>query len=76
MPITEQGKEAALAALEDRRNNKPKRIDNSSLHAGSSMTFYCVSCGHVSDVLPESYTSPPTKICSECKAMKDLGWLE
>lgn len=76
MPITEQGKPAALKALEDRRNNKPERIDNSSLYAGSSMTFYCVSCGHISDVLPENYMSPPAKLCGECKAMKDLGWLE
>lgn len=76
MPITTQGKEAAVNALKERRNSKPEQIDNSSLYAGSSMTFYCVSCGHVSDVVPEGYISPPAKLCGECKAMKDLGWLE
>lgn len=75
-PATLQGKEFALKKLAERRANKPAEINNSSLVAGSPMYFYCKSCGHVSDVLPESYVTPPKRICSECEALKDLGWLE
>lgn len=72
---TLQGKEAALKALK-RRDNQPERINNSSLVAGSPMYFYCQSCGHVADVLPESYWSPPSSLCDECAALRNLGWLE
>ena len=73
---TEQGKEAALKALAKRRKDKPKQIDNASLFAGSPMYFYCVSCGHESDVLPEDFLNRPKKLCAKCQALKDLGWLE
>lgn len=76
MPITEQGKEAALAALQKRRENKPRHIDNSDLPAGAPMYFYCITCGHSSDCLPESYIGTPKRLCGECQALKDLGWLE
>lgn len=76
MPITTQGKEAALAALADRRAKQPNQVDNAALPAGAPMYFYCKSCGHLSDRLPESYTSVPRKLCVECEALKDLGWLE
>ena len=73
---TTQGKEFALKALEERRKNKPEQIDNARLHAGSPMYFYCISCGHQSDVLPESYIGRPNRTCKECRALKNLGWLE
>ena len=75
---TTRGKEFALYALGERRMEsvQAKRIDNSELPAGSSMYFYCISCGGISDVLPENYISIPRKICAECQALKDLGWLE
>jgi hypothetical protein len=73
---TEKGKKFALAVLRARRANKPDRIDNSSLYAGSPMYFYCISCGHLADELPEGYMSGPKKLCDECQALKDLGWLE
>ena len=76
MPATVDGKEAALKDLEERRANKPKHIRNSDLYAGSPMYFYCYTCGHVSDILPESFTSSPSHICDECKALKELDWLE
>lgn len=76
MSATVNGKEAALKALADRRANKPERIDNSRLMAGSPMYYYCITCGHTSDVLPECHFSTPRKLCSECQALKDLGWLE
>lgn len=73
---TEKGKEAALAALQRRRETKPERIDNSSLVAGSPMTYYCISCGHIAEVLPEAHWSRPKALCPECRGLKDMGWLE
>lgn len=73
---TLRGRKAALAALKQRRAHQPTRIDNSALHAGSDMTYYCKSCGHVSDVLPEAHFTRPRALCEECLALKDLGWLE
>ena len=75
---TQKGKEFAMQALYARREKsaKEEEIDNSSLYAGSSMYFYCKSCGSLADVLPESYISPPKKLCDECQALKDMGWLE
>ncbi len=73
---TTQGKTAALAALGKRReeNKTRERIDNASLYAGSPMHFDCLGCG-ADIVVPESYIARP-KLCFECKALKDLGWLE
>lgn len=73
---TTKGKEFALKALADRRDNPPTQIDNSSLPAGSPMYFYCNYCSHLSDTLPEGYLSRPSHICAECKALKDAGWLQ
>lgn len=73
---TTKGKVAAIAALQKRRedNKTRKRIDNSSLYAGSPMHFDCLGCG-ADIVVPENYITRP-KLCSECQALKDLGWLE
>lgn len=76
MPATAQGKEAALEALRERRANQPEQIDNGALIAGSPMYFYCIACGWLADILPETYTNTPKKLCSECDALKVLGWLE
>jgi hypothetical protein len=76
MPVTIQGREAASAALAARRADQPKQIDDAQLPAGSPMHFYCISCGHLAAQLPESYTQRPPKLCGECAAMKELGWLE
>lgn len=76
--ITRKGKEFALKALQERRKNKPKKINNSSLPAGSAMYFYCETCGHVAETLPEDYSpgvNTPKQFCDECQALKDLGWL-
>lgn len=76
-PVTTQGKEAALAALAERRANKPEQIDNSALPAGSPMYYYCIACGHLADTKPEGwFATLPSKLCDECKALSDLGWLE
>ena len=73
---TTQGKKVALAALAKRRkaNKTKKHIDNGSLPAGSPMYFYCDGCD-ADIIVPEDYIIRP-RLCSECKALKDLGWLE
>ena len=75
---TQKGKEFAVDALRQRReeNARKEKIDNSKLYAGDSMYFYCISCGGLADTLPEGYLSTPKKLCDECQALKDLGWLE
>jgi hypothetical protein len=73
---TAQGKEYAIVKLKERREkNKGKpEFDNSSLPAGSPMYFPCLTCGDMISV-PESYIYKPS-LCSECAALKELGWLE
>jgi hypothetical protein len=73
---TAQGKEFALEALNQRRkeNKKRKRVDNSDLPVGAPMHFDCIGCGANISV-SENYTSRP-KLCPECQALKDLGWLQ
>ena len=74
---TTQGKEAALNALLERRerNKTRERIDNGRGYAGDPMHFDCITCGE-DIVVPESYIPPRPKLCRECQALKDAGWLE
>ena len=37
-----------------------EKIDNSDLHAGSPMYFYCRHCGIPTEVLPEDFVFQPT----------------
>jgi hypothetical protein len=72
-------KHEAIGAFANRVNNPVQKIDNSSLHAGSPMYFYCVHCGHLADTLPEEYTPAPgvpKKECAYCKELVDNGWLD
>ena len=73
---TTQGKTAALEALEKRReeNRDRENIDNASLYAGSPMHFDCLGC-NADITVTESYITRP-KFCTECQALKDIGWLE
>ena len=73
MPQTE--KQLALEALQQRKANKPPKVDNASLPAGSPMYFYCKICGHVAAVLPEDFMSTPPKLCENCAFLKEMGWL-
>ena len=73
---TTHGREYALAMLKARQANPPSQIDNSRLPAGSVMYYYCLTCGHLADCLPESHLSVPSKLCIECEALKEAGWLE
>jgi hypothetical protein len=76
-PATLRGKEYALEKLAERRDNQPEQIDNAELPAGSPMYYYCISCGHLADTKPENwYMVLPHKLCLECRALKELGWLE
>ena len=76
MPATTSGKTAALEALANRRrkNKDIKRVNNARLPAGSPMYFYCITCREEM-VEPEGYLSR-SQTCSECSALKELGWLE
>lgn len=65
----------AEAALADRKANPPERVNNARLPAGSPMYYYCKSCGHLSCVLPESWTTGYKKFCDPCMAMIKAGWL-
>jgi hypothetical protein len=73
---TEQGRAAAVAALQERRriNATRPKIDNASLRAGSPMYFSCIACGGTITV-PETWITKPD-LCEECTAMQRLGWLE
>jgi len=80
---TQGGKEFALEALRKRRANPPtdkqetdiqKRIESDRFFNGCRVSFsYCLSCGHHTQTL--NISNPP-KLCKECRALKELGWLE
>jgi hypothetical protein len=53
-----------------------ERVNNSDLHSGAPMYFYCKHCGIPTEVLPEDYLFPPVLECSQCQGMKNEGWLE
>ena len=69
-------KAEALAALEERKKNRPKKIDNASLYAGSPMYYYCRVCGSLAAVLPETHNEIPPRLCPLCEELKEKGWLE
>lgn len=72
--MTDFNKEIALEQYNKRREeNKGKQIDNSSLHAGSPMYFYCRFCAVQTEVLPELYTKVPCTICAPCKVLHEHG---
>ena len=68
-------RKAALEALAQRKRTAPAPVDQSTLIAGSPMTFYCRTCGHVCDTKQEDYLFPPYKHCSECNWMIAAGWV-
>jgi hypothetical protein len=53
-----------------------EKVDNSALHAGVPMYFYCRHCGIPTEMLPEDYVFPPITECSQCRGLKEAGWLE
>jgi hypothetical protein len=53
-----------------------EKVDNSALHAGAPMYFYCRHCGLPTEMLPEDYVFPPITECSQCRGLRNEGWLE
>lgn len=53
-----------------------EKIDNSGLHAGSPMYFYCDHCGIPTEVLTEDYLFQPINCCSQCQGLEKQGWLD
>jgi hypothetical protein len=74
MVATELGKAHALAALAERRANRPVLPRNESLPAGSPMFFACIGCGGEIVVAEDWRTKPD--LCRECAALAALGWME
>jgi len=77
--MSEKMREVALEGLEVRKAKAKElgQVNNSDLYAGSPMYYYCQHCGLESDRLPEDwFVGKPRRICSECKGMKDEGWIE
>lgn len=76
--FTEQEKSHAVQALKKRQeeNKNKKRIDNSSLYAGSPMYYYCRLCFLHIATLPETHDGPSPKYCDDCQELLDAGWSE
>lgn len=74
MVATELGKAHALAALAERRANRPTLPRNEDFPAGSPMYFACIGCG-AAIVVHEGWTAKPD-LCPECAALAALGWME
>jgi endogenous inhibitor of DNA gyrase (YacG/DUF329 family) len=74
---TQLAKEKALEQFVRRKRYafQIEKIDNSGLHAGSPMYFYCKHCGIPTEVLPEDYLFPPLRECSQCQGLQKEGWL-
>jgi hypothetical protein len=56
--------------------NEGKQIDNSRLHAGSPMVYYCRFCGEHTETLPESHLKAPKTTCDPCKILRDHGLID
>jgi hypothetical protein len=66
--------ELAMRMYEKRKaENKGKQIDNSRLHAGSPMYYYCRFCGAHTETLPEGHWGAPRVVCDPCKVLRDHG---
>lgn len=71
---SEEKLQEMVDALQLRKLSAPKPVDNASLPAGSSMTYYCRQCRHISDVRGELNFGPVQRYCPECQKMLDQGW--
>lgn len=55
--------------LEERRASAPEKVDQGKLPAGSPITYYCKSCGHITKVNPEDWwrdEDNPPRYCEWC----------
>lgn len=74
---TTEGRARALEALAERRQDNRGahcRAETERLPAGSPMYFGCIACNGCIQV-PEDYLTRP-KLCRECDALRECGWLE
>lgn len=67
--------ELALKQFKKRKkaNSKQAQVDNSSLPAGSPMTYYCKYCGDKTAVLPEEHVETAPTVCKACEALAIHG---
>lgn len=65
-------KEEAIQAFEKRKANRPTRVSNEQLPAGSPMYYYCIDCGHLAATLPETHRERPPRMCAECVQLEAL----
>ncbi len=74
---TAKGKKYALEQLKKRKkqNKDREKINNANLYAGDMMHYYCIICNQEM-VLFENHSCPAPKLCVECQALKDKGWLD
>lgn len=69
-------KELAIAQFVERKTqHRGMRIDNSSLHAGSPMHYYCRHCDAPTETLPEDHRQRPVTICVPCNSLEEHGLL-
>lgn len=57
-------------------NKDKKRVDNSSLYAGSPMYYYCRACMAFITTLPETHLSAPPRYCEYCSDLRDKALME
>lgn len=71
-------KDIAIASFVERykKHSVEKKIDNSSLYAGSPMYFYCRGCTVHHATLPESYITPAPKYCDSCQVLVNHGLMD
>lgn len=66
--------ELAMRMFKERKAaNEGKQIDNSRLHAGSPMYYYCRHCGAHTETLPESHWGRPKTVCDPCDVLHKHG---
>jgi hypothetical protein len=57
-------------------SKKEKRIDNSSLYAGSPMYYYCYDCGVFITSLSEGHSGRAPSRCSGCERLEKEALLD
>ena len=73
--LTEAGARDYLEALAERQAKGIKdQINNSDLHAGSPMYYYCDMCPDLAHAVPETYFGKIKKYCPACQEMVDKGY--
>ena len=55
------------------KHKDDKHVNNSSLHAGSPMYYYCRKCRCSTDVLSEGFWGSPRQICTPCEILVEHG---